>query len=782
MPELDSKPGERGRPSAKRWGSGLWALDQVLAFGLLALLGVATALAVAPGFFAQRIPYTDADLGSIATTTLKAQRDYDLPDEETTRQLRAEAVDRVRAVYVHDAGAIDTILFRIRDGFRFAREVLKGGEPSSAGEARARLDAMRDEIEGRLGARLEDAEFAALGRAGFSERVEQGVVALVAGVMREMVVGDREELAQHRLRGIAIRRVVGSQVVEEVLSEVEGIRDLATVRAQLEATVPELADQGEEVREAAANLARRSIRSNLQHDPELTRKRKEDAAAAVKPVAIQLEKGETIIADGERIESRHLMILEGIRAQSRLGDLAQSRAGGALLALLLGVSLMTFVRTGFPRHRFRRKDLAFLVGLVVGKLLLFGFWGEIAALLEEWVPAIPGDLWTYAFPFAAAAMLLRMLVGAEAALLCAVGFAVLVGAASDGSYGLALVVLVGSLVAASRVARARNRGALFRAGFWGGGVQLGVVICLALFDGSVGSWETLASALAAFAGGALLTPLVVVALLPAAEAIFGYLSNLKLVELASLNHPALKELIVQAPGTYHHSIIVGTLVEAAAKEIGANALLAKVCAYYHDLGKGQDPLYFAENQRGANPHDDLSPEESARIVISHVALGMEIARKHKLPRQVVAAIPEHHGTRVEGFFYHQALKAQEGKKKSEPVDSEAFRYRGPKPQSRETALVMLANSVEAASRSLADPSPEALRELVGKVIQGIFAEGQLDECPLTVQDLSRVADSFRATLEGIYHVRPAPPAPVEASPAAPARPTKGLVVRLRRGE
>jgi len=271
--------------------------------------------------------------------------------------------------------------------------------------------------------------------------------------------------------------------------------------------------------------------------------------------------------------------------------------------------------------------------------------------------------------------------------------------------------------------------------------------------------------------------MLLMALVAMAEGLLGYTTDLRLLELANLNHPALKELIVQAPGTYHHSIIVGTLVEAAAEEIGANPLLAKVCAYYHDLGKGRNPLYFGENQRGPNRHDELPPEESARLIVDHVAMGMEAARKHKLPRRVAAAIPEHHGTRLVGYFYHKALRAQEGREDAEPVDPEAFRYAGPKPQSAETALVMMADAAEAASRSMADPTPEKLHRLVQKLVDGIAADGQLDECSLTLRDLSQIVASFTRTLAGIYHSRPEYPpgaqearAPAKPPPADAARP------------
>jgi len=750
-------------------------LDRALALALVAGIAAASAAALSPGLLAQRIPYDERDLGNVANATIKANRAYDIPDEETTRRMREEAVAAVRAVYEYDAASGDAIVARIRDGFAFARAFLEAEQAADAPRGRdaarpVSLDSVRDELERRLGARLEEDELAALSRAGFAPAVEEAVVGLVNQAMREMVAGDREELAQHRSRGIAIRRVgLRGGVVEEVLSEIGGIRDLGAARARIEGNVDGLSGLPRELRSAAVNLARREVRSNLKYDGDLTRKRREDAAAAVKPVAIQLKKGEKIIGDGERIEPRHLAIFQGMRAQSQEIDLIQVRIGGALFAALLTLGLFGFAKAGFAGFRVGRKDRFLLASLLVGMLFLSNVAVVVADVLRERAPEIPPEAFTYAAPFAAGAMLVRFVLGSEASIVFAVAFSALVGILGGNSLSLASFVLLGSLAGSARVVGARDRGGLFRAGMVAGLVQAAVVFCFALFAGQILSWDVLIDAAAAAIGGAIFTPVLLMALIAMAEGLLGYTTDLRLLELANLNHPALKELIVQAPGTYHHSIIVGTLVEGAAEEIGANPLLAKVCAYYHDLGKGRNPLYFGENQRGVNRHDELPPEESARLIVEHVAKGLELARKHKLPRRVAAAIPEHHGTRLVGYFYHKAIRAQEGREDPEPVDPEKFRYAGPKPQSPETALVMMADAAEAASRAMPDPTPEKLQRLVQKLVDGIAADGQLDECKLTLRDLSKIVASFTRTLDGIYHSRPEyPPGAQDArAPAAP---------------
>ncbi len=322
---------------------------------------------------------------------------------------------------------------------------------------------------------------------------------------------------------------------------------------------------------------------------------------------------------------------------------------------------------------------------------------------------------------------------------------------------------------------------MFRAGVGTGVVSALLVLCLSVAEGKGLHGDAFIGAAFAFLGSSLVAPMVLMGLTPLIEGAFGYASDLKLLELANLNHPALKELIVQAPGTYHHSIILGSLVEAAAEAIGANPLLARSCAYYHDIGKGKNPLYFGENQKGENRHDALAPAMSAVIIKRHVTDGLEMARAYKLPKLVADAIPQHHGTRLVGYFFHKALKEQEGRENPTPVDDTIYRYPGPKPQFREAALVMIADAVEAASRSMQEPTTAKLQALVQKLINQIFSEGQLDECDLTLKDLNLIAQAFVRTLEGIYHARPVyPPGAVAPKAGAVVEAVKALKPESKR--
>ncbi len=731
------------------------AISKTAALSILAGVGAGAGALLTPALSGQRIPYDEKSLGQIATATVKATRDYDIPDEETTRKKREEAVEQVRPVYDLDGAAFSEVQSRIRDGFASMRNRLAAFEGSAADAITpADTQELREELVAKLQTPIEAHDFELLVKEGFSEKAEQVELELVAREMGQEaprpLVGDRELLGTDHQLGIFIRPLPEGTPGGEVVTDLDSVRDLAAARADVERAAVDLHPELPlPARRALAHLARGALRPNLTYDSAETERRRLEAYQGVKTVVIQIKKGEKIVGEGERIEQRHLLELSGMREQARPADLAQERLGGGLFAALLALLCYRFGRRQLRRFAPRRRDALFLAVLLVGSLALASaasFAGEALQNRASWVPV---DAFAYAIPMAAGVMLVRLCLGAELALLYSVVASALFGVLEGHSLSLALFCLGGSILAADRVARVQKRSGIVRAGLWTAAGNLGLVGCLALFGGRVWSPGAAAEAMAAVGGGALFTPLLVLALLPLAEGLFGYTTDLRLLELANLNHPALKELIVKAPGTYHHSILLGTLAEAAAQAIGANALLARVSAYYHDIGKGKNPLCFGENQKGQNRHDHLPPDESAALIRQHVPDGIELARLYKLPRVVVDAIPQHHGTRRVGRFYQKALE-----QKGPGVDDAAFRYPGPKPQSREAALVMLADGVEAASRVLPQAGPGDLADLVRSVVDSVVADGQLGECDLTLAELSQVARSLERTLQALSLARP----------------------------
>lgn len=328
---------------------------------------------------------------------------------------------------------------------------------------------------------------------------------------------------------------------------------------------------------------------------------------------------------------------------------------------------------------------------------------------------------------------------------------VLVSLILGGDFGMMLTFFLGSLAGAYTVRNARMRGQIIGAGVLVGAVHLACLILLKPDYHLFISKDFAVEYVYPLVLNGFISAFLVVATLKVFEYLFGVLTNYSLLELSDFNQPLLKRLILEAPGTYHHSLIVSNLAEGAADAIGANALLARVGAYYHDIGKLTKAEYFTENQMmGQNKHDDIEPFMSRLVIFNHVTEGIELAMKHKLNPAIIDFIPQHHGTGLMYYFYQKAL---EEAKEGEAVDENDFRYPGPKPQTRETAITLLADSVEGATRALGEHNPTNIEETVKKVINNKFIDGQLDECNLTLKEINKISSTFTRILSAMYHAR-----------------------------
>jgi hypothetical protein len=355
----------------------------------------------------------------------------------------------------------------------------------------------------------------------------------------------------------------------------------------------------------------------------------------------------------------------------------------------------------------------------------------------------------FGIPLAAGAMIICVFMGLTIAMPLAAVMAVSFAVIFENNLTIFLYFLINGTMAAYWIRHCRQRKVFITAGAKLGLLNILLVTSIDLYLAELSGAKLLWDWAFAFMGG-IGAGIVAAGIVPLVEIAFGYSTDISLLELASLDRPILRRLMIEAPGTYHHSVIVGSLVEAAASEIGANPLLAKVCGYYHDIGKIKKPLYFIENQKGGiNKHDKLAPSMSSLILISHIKYGVEIARKNKLGQIIIDTIRQHHGTSIIKYFYEKA-RQQKG---DDSVNIDNFRYAGPKPQSREAGLVMLADVVEAASRTLDNPTPSRIQGLVKNLINNILSDGQLDECELTLKDLHKIASSFDKILYGIHHHR-----------------------------
>ena len=316
------------------------------------------------------------------------------------------------------------------------------------------------------------------------------------------------------------------------------------------------------------------------------------------------------------------------------------------------------------------------------------------------------------------------------------------GIMCGGALFMTLIFLITAMVSAILVWNLRRRMRILSAGLCAGAVQMLLFWLTYRYTGINYAFNNL------FNG--LICAIAVTGTLPLLEHLSGIVTNISLLELSDFNHPLLKKMILEAPGTYHHSLIVGNLAEAAAESIGANSLLARIGAYYHDIGKLEHPEYFMENQKIFSPHSGLSPSMSKMIIMHHIKEGLGLAKKYRLKPSIIDFISQHHGTSLVYYFYRRALEEIE---QDDLIQEEGFRYPGPRPASKETAIVLLADSVEAASRVIADPQIPRIKEVVHKVINNKFIDGQLDNCELTLKDLEKIAEVFIHSLSGIYHGR-----------------------------
>jgi putative nucleotidyltransferase with HDIG domain len=512
------------------------------------------------------------------------------------------------------------------------------------------------------------------------------------------------------------------------------LRDVrARVTAEATLTLP-LA-QGAFVGELAAAL----IQPNVTVDLEETEKQRQAARDAVAPVVVTIQEGETLLREGDVVTPLDREKLEAVGLLSP--NMRWSTISGVLLlSFLLSLAVSSYIYLFRPRLLLHYRRLLLILGVFVGSILAYKL-------------MIPGrSVWAGLFPYALAPMIVAALLSPELGLLLAavmsVFFAYVAGSALEFSQLEILVMsLAGGITGVLGLWRLERLSRFFIAGFAVSLSTFAVIVAFKLPQADVEPSRLLIFAITSLANGVLCASLTIGAFWILGH-IAGITTSLHLMELAHPSQPLLRELLTKAPGTYHHSIMVGNLAERAAEAIGADALLVRVGAYYHDVGKMLRPGYFVENQMyGPNIHDQLTPLASAQAIATHVTEGQNLARRYGIPSRVRDFIPEHHGTRLASFFYDQA------RLQDEEIDPELFRYPGPRPQSRETALIMLADGVEATVRAGQERSAERMAEIVERIIDDRIREGQLDECDLTLRDLQVIRESFKSTLQAMYHPR-----------------------------
>jgi len=698
--------------------------------------------------------------GDVAAQTVEAPQDFTVDDLEATAEKRERALARVPAVFNLDLRINSRIEAELRRAFAIGRAAIEEER------ARLRLDLDRplpkdafDRLLADLAKRIPEFNQPRVLRIclerSFSRELENQLVKILAEALESPgVVENRDTLLRYQFKsGIEVRNTVtGSR---ERLVDWMAVRDLARAKEILRQNEFELTAVNAEDKKVLISFFDSWIRPNLIFSEEETRNLERQAEAEVDPVIIQVKKGRTIVRAGDEITAQNLVLLNHLKKLKQPYRVLSRFFGILIVVCFFMTALWQYLVMFKKKHAKVNQTYVLLALILCGSLLVAKVFVGLADVLSETVitESLQNPLNFYFLaPVAAGTILVVLLVDVNVAVLFSVIFSVFMGLLT-GHVPFSVYTLAGSLTAIYFLDHYRERLAIIRAGLFIALVNVVTVLALYLYVSTPSlSWTALMVRVSGGFLSGLFAAMLASLMLPVLESLFDVTTDIRLLELSNLNKPILRRLAVEAPGTYHHSIVVGTLAEAAAEAIGANALLVRVGAYYHDIGKLKKPSYYVENQiYCSNKHETLSPSMSSLILASHVKDGQAMAEEIGLAPRVRDLIPQHHGTRLMTYFYQKARDSADEKHPN--ISEEDFRYPGPKPQSKEAAILMLADQVEAAARTLQDPSPSQIEGMIKRLVQSTIQDGQFDECDITLKDLEDISRAFVRVIAGIHHHR-----------------------------
>jgi cyclic-di-AMP phosphodiesterase PgpH len=700
------------------------------------------------------LPVPEAVEGEIAGRDYVAPADVLIPDEETTQEKEARAQADVPPVYDLDTAAADRLERQLAALFAAGRQLDSRSGEVSPGDLTVALSRAS-------GLRVSRSQAAALSEQGFADDLEDRVRSLSARALRRGVVEGKSRLLENQGRGVTLRNLqTGTE--RRHLDLYDHLDYPGEVREFLETEAEDWRDLSPAQRQEVVELVLANLPANLTSNRSETLVRQEAAAATVAPVFKQIRKGQVIVRQGDQIgPSEARMIAEATgrnRIAGRLLPLVGTLGLLSLAGLVLWPALARERVADHSRNRLYGEVLLILLVSILGAKFMF----LVSSALASSFGVAPFDSfrsYAYGVPFAALALLAALLFSRTVASLLAFVFAVLVSRlAGPDALWVTLYAAVGSLGAIYAVDayQIKQRLTLARIGLLVGGLNVLTVLILTALGSGVGAHplQVVFDVVCAFVGG-LLVGAIGSFSVPILESSLGITTDIKLIELANSNLPLLRRLAFEAPGTFQHSLMVANLAKEGCDAIEADSILAYTGGLYHDVGKMLRPEYFVENQRpGQNPHDKLAPSMSALVITAHVKDGLDLADEYRLPQPVRDAIAQHHGNRLVTYFYKRAqdqAASESGGK--EDVTEENYRYPGPKPQNKVMGVLMLADGVEAASRTLAEPTDLKIRTLVRKIVSDCLDDGQLDESDLTLSDIKRVSRAFVHVLTTIFHQR-----------------------------
>lgn len=686
--------------------------------------------------------------GEIARSDIITPADLTVEDEETTENRRKEAADVILPVYTQDANIFLDTEGNIREFFNSGREWLK--EPVTI----ARRDEFQKDIQEKYDFEIPSKDLRLLIKNKFSAVAEESLISLLGKIYargiilsKNLFIYGEQERGFNFLTGPDTEKTLK---IEEIIDTKEGKEILAEEIGQLGLHRNETS--------LLTDLASFFLSANITYNKTETEARKEQARQSIETIFYAIKKGKVIIRKGDEVNKEALDYINIINQnlQAKPGWLANF-SGTFLLYALLFLALWYYINSIMKFRRALKIFIMMGTTLIISVFLykLSIFLANIISASTDFFLLTHSESYWYAFLFQFGVLLIAFFVGNQLALIYTVLNSLLVGYLFEENFYLMIFCLIGGLAAIYGIKYygRQKRTSAFRAGiFLVAPINIAVILIIHLIRAIIGPIDLVASELFMGILGGILSGSLAFLLLPVFENVFNFLTQTKLLELMNTDLPIFKQMATEAPGSYQHSLIVASLAERAAEEIKLDPMLVKAGALYHDIGKIKRPEYFIEN-RIENPdmHRDLKPSMSTLVIINHVKEGVELAKKLKLPEKITEIIAQHHGRSLMRFFFQKAKEKYDPE--MQKIGEESYRYAGPIPESKEAALIMLSDSVEAAARSLKTPSLPSLRKLITEVFNNYIQDGQLDDCYFSFKELQTVASIFLSTLYSIYHPR-----------------------------
>ncbi|MBU1852072.1 MAG: HDIG domain-containing protein [Candidatus Omnitrophica bacterium] len=696
------------------------------------LLGTFLVLAMTSIFVNPQLYQRSIHEGDIALKDTYAPYDFSYEwdvEKEMTQAARTEAADKVPYFIRRNAKAGKEAISKL-EGFFAAMDAESSSEIS-----------LPEKIEGvkrRTGIDIPDKKYKILLEDGDKAELKSTVISATEKVLQTGFISD-SALTALKKKGVESVVIFDTDPAAGIGRALDHLCRSDNIQTVIDEAIGEYPGDKKRIKQVAPVLIEKYLKPNLEPDEKVTAAEREKAVSAVSPVyhVWEVKKNELVIGKGERVNARHIAQLSRLRNFLREGKSKIFFLGTLLLFFILGFLGFIYMKC---TRRLNFLDQPGELAIILSNMLFM-------IVLVDFIMRGPAP--SYFIPMAGMGMMIMLLIDFNSAFLCVTLMCFLVAILTGGKVEVALVLMTGSMMGMYAARGARRRVNILWAGLLAGLAKFVAIVSAGLINGIAmniyvkdGVWGI---------SSGILSGVIVMVFLPVFEHIFKVPTNISLLEMSDLNHPLLKKMALEAPGTYHHSIMVGNLSEAACDSIGANSLLTRVGSYYHDIGKLPKPQYYSENEMGeSSKHGGLTSSMSALIIAKHVKQGVELAKQYKLNPTIIDFIRQHHGTSLIAYFYQKAIeKAKDG----DILDEDNFRYPGPKPQTKEAAIVLLADSVEASSRSLADPTPSRISNLVRKVVNNKFIDGQLEECDLTLKDMHQIADAFVRVLMAVFHTR-----------------------------